>query len=138
VDGERIHPVTDSKDNGVTDTEALVKKYVSSWHEPDADSRRKAIAGIWSENGVYSNAGADFHGHEGVFDAVTEAYEAFVKNGYEFQVAKVDTNHDAVRYQWVMAAAGDNEPASIGTHVATLGADGRIVRDYQFIDKAPS
>lgn len=126
------------KGNGMSDIEELVKKYVACWHEPDPADRRKTIAEVWAETGVYRNAGAEFHGHEGVYDAVTEAYEAFVKNGYEFRVAKVDTNHDAVRYQWVMTAAAGGEPASIGTHVATTGADGRFVRDYQFVDKAPS
>ena len=37
-----------------------------------------------------------------------------------------------------MVPAGGGEPDSIGTHVAIVGADGRLVSDYQFIDKPPS
>ena len=37
-----------------------------------------------------------------------------------------------------MVPAGGGEPDSIGTHVAIVGADGRLVSDHQFIDKPPS
>lgn len=37
-----------------------------------------------------------------------------------------------------MVRARGGEPDSIGTHVAVVGADGRLVNDHQFIDKPPS
>jgi hypothetical protein len=37
-----------------------------------------------------------------------------------------------------MVPRDGGEPDSIGTHVATVGADGRLLSDHQFIDKAPS
>jgi hypothetical protein len=122
----------------VSDKEAMVGKYVASWHMPDPELRRQAIAEVWDEAGVYRNAGAEFHGHKGVEEAVTEAYEAFVKKGFVFQVAKVDVNHDAVRYVWEMRPAAGGEPDSVGTHVAMVGPDGRMVQDHQVVDKAPS
>lgn len=43
-----------------------------------------------------------------------------------------------VRYRWEMVPAAGGEPDSIGTHVAMLGDDGRLISDHQFIDKPPS
>ncbi|GAA3075525.1 hypothetical protein GCM10020000_70900 [Streptomyces olivoverticillatus] len=88
---------------------------------------------------MYANQGAEFSGHKEIESAVVEAYEQFVKNGdFVFTVAQVDVNHDAVRFTWDMVPPYGGEAASIGTQFFTLGEDGRIVRDYQFIDKVPA
>lgn len=34
------------------DPKELVERYVAVWIEPDADRRRKAIAELWTEDGV--------------------------------------------------------------------------------------
>jgi nuclear transport factor 2 (NTF2) superfamily protein len=118
--------------------EAMIDRYVASWNEPDAAERRRVIDDIWSTDGVYRNATSTFEGHNGIEQAVTAAYDAFTANGFRFQVASVQTNHDAVRYQWEMVPAAGGEPDSIGTHVAMLGKEGRLLSDHQFIDQAPS
>jgi hypothetical protein len=118
--------------------EAMIHRYVASWNEPDPTERRHVIDDIWSRDGVYRNATTAFAGHDGIEQAVTAAYDAFGANGYRFQVASVQTNHDAVRYQWEMVPAAGGEPDSIGTHVAMLGKEGRLISDHQFIDKPPS
>ena len=118
--------------------EAMIDRYVASWNEPDPTERRHVIDDIWSPDGVYMNASTEFKGRSGIEQAVTAAYDAFSANGYRFQVASVQTNHDAVRYQWEMVPAAGGEPDSIGTHVAMLGQEGLLISDHQFIDKAPS
>lgn len=118
--------------------EAMIDKYVASWNEPDPAERRRVIDDIWSPDGVYMNATTEFRGPNGIEQAVTQAYDAFTANGYRFRVASVQTNHDAVRYQWEMVPAAGGEPDSIGTHVAVLGKEGRLISDHQFIDKPPS
>jgi len=80
----------------MSDINTTIEKFVSSWNEPDAAARRQIINDVWSEDGVYRNARAEYPGRDGI------------------------------------------EPDSIGTHVAMLGADGRVVSDHQFIDKPPS
>jgi hypothetical protein len=96
------------------------------------------IEEVWSADGVHRNAGTEFEGLDRIEQAVTEAHDAFVSNGFVFRVAEIQTNHDAVRYRWEMVPRDGGEPDSIGTHVATVGPDGRLVSDYQFIDKPPS
>jgi nuclear transport factor 2 (NTF2) superfamily protein len=122
----------------MSDINTTIEKFVSSWNDPDAEARRQVIDEIWSEDGVYRNARAEYPGRAGIEEAVTNAYNAFTANGFVFRLASLDTNHDAVRYRWEMVPAQGGEPDSIGTHVAMLGADGRLVSDHQFIDKPPS
>lgn len=119
------------------DIETIVAKYVASWEQPDAGLRREVIAELWAEDAVYRNPIAEFHGRSGIEDAVTEAYDMFVTKGYVFRVAKVDSNHDVVRYTWEMTQVGDTEPEAVGTQVVSLDADGRMLCDHQFVDKAP-
>ncbi|MGO9902942.1 MAG: nuclear transport factor 2 family protein [Solirubrobacteraceae bacterium] len=121
----------------MTDSETLVQRFVHTWHEPDSHARRRAIAKIWAEDCAYRNARVEFHGRERIEEAVRAAHEAYVMNDYVFNVTQVNTNHDAIRYVWEMVPAAGGEPASIGTHVVLLDADGRMVNDHQFIDLAP-
>ena len=122
----------------MSDINTTIEKFVSSWNNPDPAARRQVIDEIWSEDGVYRNVRAEYPGRDGIEQAVTNAYDAFTANGFVFRLASVDTNHDAVRYRWEMVPSAGGEPDSIGTHVAMLGSDGRLVSDHQFIDKPPS
>jgi SnoaL-like domain len=116
----------------------MIRSYVASWNESDPTKRDQTIEKTWSPDGIYRNATAEFEGYGGIARAVTAAHDAFVANGFVFTLANVDTNHDAVRYRWEMLPASGGAPDSIGTHVAVVGPDGRLVSDHQFIDQAPS
>lgn len=120
------------------DVNGMIETYVGSWNESDPVTRRRVIDATWADDGVYRNARTEFKGRTDIEDAVTQAYEAFTAKGFMFRLKSVDTNHDAVRYRWEMVPAAGGEPDSIGTHVAMIGTDGRLVSDYQFIDKPPS
>jgi hypothetical protein len=122
----------------MTSIDDTIRSYVASWNESDPAKRELTIEKTWSPDGIYRNATAEFDGHLGVARAVTAAHDAFVANGFVFALASVDTNLDAVRYRWEMLPAGGGEPDSIGTHIAVVGTDGRLVSDHQFIDKPPS
>jgi hypothetical protein len=122
----------------MSDIGEMIEQFVASWNEPDPAVRRGVIDQLWAPEGIYRNARAEFPGRDGIEDAVTQAYEAFTANGFVFTLASLDVNHDAVRYRWEMVPAGGGEPDSIGTHVATVGPDGRLLTDHQFIDKPPS
>ncbi|MYS81516.1 nuclear transport factor 2 family protein [Embleya scabrispora] len=119
----------------MSEIEAIVEKYVATWAEPDAEIRRKNIAELWAENCVYSNTATVYRGRDGIEEAVTEAYENFVPKGFGFRVARVDATQEAVRYQWEVVPAAGGEPTMTGTQVVIFDADGRMVRDHQFIDK---
>ena len=118
--------------------DAMIRSFVASWNESDLAKRDLTIQKTWSPDGIYRNATAEFGGYVGIARAVTAAHDAFVANGFVFTLATLDINHDAVRYTWEMLPASGGEPDSIGTHIALVGTDGRLVSDYQFIDKAPT
>jgi hypothetical protein len=122
----------------MTELEGIPAKYVAAWHEPDADLRQEVIDELWAQECSYHNSGASFRGRSGIAEAVTEAHDAFIKNGFVFTVAKVDVAQDAVRYQWEMVPEGGGDLAAVGTHVFTVDGDGRIVTDHQFVDMAPA
>lgn len=122
----------------MNDVEGMIKSYVASWNEPDPAARRRVIEETWTPDGIYRNATTEFAGYQGLEDAVTAAHQAFSANGFSFRVAGIDRNHDAVRYRWEMVPTGGGDPDSIGTHVAMVGTDGRLVSDHQFIDKPPT
>jgi hypothetical protein len=116
----------------------MIRSYVASWNDNDAAKRDLTIEKTWSPDGIYRNATAEFEGYDGIARAVAAAHDAFVSNGFVFTLAKLDTNHDAVRYTWEMVPATGGEPDSVGTHVAVVGGDGRLISDHQFIDQPPS
>ncbi|WP_188316781.1 nuclear transport factor 2 family protein [Solihabitans fulvus] len=118
--------------------ETIVQKYLPTWREPDPEVRAKAIAELWSTDAIYRNATTEYVGRLGIEHAVTEAYETFAVHGCTFRVDSVDTNHEAIRYRWEMLPPGGGEPTAIGTQVVVLDADGLMVRDHQFLDKAPT
>ncbi|MGC0423498.1 nuclear transport factor 2 family protein [Embleya sp. AB8] len=120
----------------MSDIEASVEKYVATWAEPDPEIRRANLAELWAPNCVYSNAGTVYRGLEGIELAVTEAYDHFVPRGFGFRVARIDITQEAVRYQWEVFPVAGGEPTMIGTQVVVLDADGRMLRDHQFIDMA--
>lgn len=117
--------------------EAMVERYVASWGQEDADIRRQVINELWSPDAVYSNATTEFRGLKGIEEAVTEAWDMFMSKGFTTKVGRVDTHHDAVRYTWELYAPDKSEPVALGTQVVTLDQHGRMLRDFQFVDKAP-
>ena len=121
-----------------TAVDKAVERYVASWGEPDPAVRRGVVAELWSPEAVYKNSTTEYFGLDGIETAVAEAYEMFMSKGYVTKVRAVDTNHEAVRYTWELTAPGGTEPIALGTQIVTLDADGRMVRDHQFLDKAPT
>jgi nuclear transport factor 2 (NTF2) superfamily protein len=115
----------------------MVGKYVASWGEPDPGIRRQVIAELWSAEAVYANAAAEFRGRDGIEKAVTEAWDMFMSKGFTTRVGRVDAHHDAVRYTWELYAPDGAGPVALGTQVVTLDEQGRMLRDFQFVDRAP-
>lgn len=119
------------------DTNTLIERWVSNWHEPNPDVRRATIDELCATDCVYRNARAEFTGRDGLQDAVTAAHEAWIEQGYSFRLARIDSHHDAIRYVWEMVPDAGGEPASVGTHFARVDADGRLISDHQFVDVPP-
>jgi hypothetical protein len=67
---------------------------------------------------------------------VTRAYEQFVAPGtFVFRSrGDADRLHDVVKFHGEMVPRAGGDMAGIGLEILVLGADGRIVSDYQFIE----
>ncbi|WP_327001702.1 hypothetical protein OHA72_42245 [Dactylosporangium sp. NBC_01737] len=136
-----------------TDLQNLTDRYVAVWGEPDADRRRAAVRELWSDDAVHvlqapqelrqAAAGLGFdrlvleaRGHAELESRVARAYHEFVAPGtYVFRArGDADRLRDVVKFRWEMVPRDGGAPAGSGLEILVLGADGRIVGDYQFIE----
>lgn len=136
----------------MSDAQELADRYVAVWNQPDPDTRRRAIQELWTEDGVHLleppeeivkraeeigiTATLEARGHEALVRRVTRAYDEFVAPGqFEFRRhGEVATLHDMVKLRWAMVPAGGGEVLAVGIDLLLLAPDGRIRRDYQFIE----
>lgn len=118
------------------DVKLFVCRYNEVWNEPDADSRRKQIAELWTEEGAHYMETNAFVGHAAIEDRIRSTYERNVGTGdYVFEAGTfADYHHDAVRLRWSMVPQGGGDAVAAGTVFILLGQDGRIRTDYQFSD----
>jgi hypothetical protein len=132
-------------------TRDLVSRYVEVWCLTDADERRKAIEALWVESGTHvlqpplemrtAAAGLGFAastleatGYDELEARVARAYEEFVADGeYSFRPGEYAVRlKDVVRFDWEMVATASGEVVGGGQEVLMVGADQRIIADYQF------
>ena len=135
------------------DPQDLADRYVAAWSEPDAELRRVAVRELWSPDAVHVLAppkemrqaaeGLGFdrlvleaRGHAALDRRVTRAYEEFVAPGdFVFRrCGDADRLHNVVKFRWEMTARAGGDAAGVGLEILILGADERIVSDYQFIE----
>src|SRR6266540_4589376 len=131
----------------------LAEKYLALWNEPDADRRRRTIAELWTEDGrhilqppqeiraiaaqpgIGLTAILEARGHEEIEARVASAYEHWVgSEGLRFR-GRDDAERlgDVVKFHWE-AVANDGETFGVGLNFLVLDADGRIERDYTFVE----
>ncbi|MEV4455834.1 hypothetical protein [Microbispora sp. NPDC049633] len=136
------------------DVKDLTDRYVAVWNEPDPERRRAAIRELWSPDAVHvlrppqemreAAEGLGFdrlvleaRGHDALEPRVTRAYEEFVAPGtFVFRpCGDAEQLHDVIKFHWEMTARAGGDVAGVGLEILMLGADGRIVGDYQFIER---
>ena len=135
------------------DPRELARRYVAAWNEPDAGLRRKAIAGLWTEDGAhilqppqeireaaralgFTSTTLQARGHDALEVRVTRAFEEFVAPG-EFTFRARDNAErlgNVVKFNWEMVPARGGQVAGVGLEIFILDEDGRIKTDYQFIE----
>lgn len=118
----------------VTDVDQIVQHYVAVWSESDAAARKRAVAELWAPDGVEFVEGAQFRGHDGLVDRVSEAYGLFVASG-EYHIT--DDNHvtvhdDVVMFTIQLTYAKGPQVGEVAwaARVFLVLDDGRIVQDY--------
>jgi hypothetical protein len=133
--------------------EELADRYLAPWNEPDADRRRRMIAELWTEDGAHIlqppqemreiaarpgiglAARLEARGHAELEGRVASAYEHWVgSEGLSFRRRDdVDRVADVVKFHWE-AVDKDGEAFAVGLNFLVLAADGRIERDYTFVE----
>ena len=131
----------------------LADRYMALWNEPDADRRRRMIAELWTEGGsqilqppqemreiaaspgIGLAATLEARGHAELEARAATSYEQWVDSGgLSFRRRDdVERLRDVIKFHWE-AVSPDGEVTGVGLDVLVLGADGRIERDYTFVE----
>ncbi len=126
-----------AENDAATPIGEVVDRYIAVWNEPDADARQDAIAGLWTEDGTYTDPLAAVEGHEAIEAVIVGAREQFP--GHVFRLlGDVDAHHDIARFGWELVPEGGGESVVIGFDVAVVTDDARLHNVYGFLDKVPA
>jgi hypothetical protein len=144
---------TEYVDNAQQSAAELADRYLALFNEGDPDRRRELIAGLWNEDGehilqppeeirrvaagpgVGGSAIIEARGHAEIDARATSSYEHWIATeGWSFRRRDdADRVHDVVKFRWE-AVDGDGEVTGAGLNLLVLDAEGRIRRDYTFVD----
>jgi hypothetical protein len=133
--------------------EQLAERYLALWNEPDADRRRRIVSELWTADGsqilqppaemraiaaspgIGLAATLEARGHAELEARAATSYEHWVgAEGLAFRGrGDVERLGDVAKFHWE-AVTRDGEVAAVGLVFVVLGADGRIQRDYVFIE----
>lgn len=117
------------------DFNGLVDRYIATWNEADAASRRRTVRAMWTEDGVHRSKTMEARGHDALEARSGGTYEKWGRSGYLFRrLGDADGHHDAVRFRWEMVPQAGGAAAAIATDFIVLAPDGRIRLGYQFIE----
>jgi hypothetical protein len=137
----------------IREAEHLADRYVALWNEPDTERRRRVIAELWTEDGsqilqppqeireiaaspgIGMAATLEARGHAELEARAATSYEQWVgSDGLSFRRRDdVDRLHDVVKFHWE-AVSQDAPVTAVGLVFLILATDGRIRRDYVFIE----
>ena len=138
----------------INQAEQLADRYLALWNEADPERRRRLIAELWTEDGaqilqpplemraIAASAGIgmaatlEAQGHAELEARAATSYEEWVGSaGLSFRRRDdVYRLHEVVKFHWE-AVSPDGEVMAVGLVFVVLGADGRIRRDYVFIER---
>lgn len=115
----------------------LVRRYLDTWNEDDADVRRVAIEAVWADDGRYVDPLSAVAGHREI-SALIGAIRRQM-SGHVFRLLDgVDAHHNLARFGWELVPADGGEAIAEGFDVAIIGDDGRIENVLGFLDKSPA
>ena len=127
---------SDADSNTATATRSIVDRYIAVWALADPAERARAVAELWSDNGVEYIEGVQYFGHAALTDRVAEAHEAVVANAAFTAVGGEDaTRHDdivafTIRLDHAQGPDAGETAWSARVFLVLDGA-GRIREDYQ-------
>lgn len=112
-------------------TETLLRENIHGvFGESDAEKRRKNIARLWAEDGVFIDPDGRYEGHAGVARAAEGVAKRFP--GFIFTDYKIQAYNGIGKLDWGFGPAGA-EPVITGSDVLVVKGD-KIGALYTFID----
>jgi len=112
--------------------DTIVDRYIASWNERDADTRRALVTATFAEDAEYLDPLLSGRGLDEIDAMIAAAQQQFP--GHEFTLAGEPDQHGGrVRFSWLLAPTGEAAVAG-GTDFAQLAADGRIQTVTGFLD----
>lgn len=120
----------------MTDTTALVDRYIAIWNETDAGRRRALIDETWIEDALYVDPMMRGDGRADIDAMIAAIQERFP--GHRFRrTSEVDAHNGRLRFRWELRP--EDGPALVGgTDFGEVAADGRLSGITGFIDQAPA
>ncbi|MFD4260044.1 nuclear transport factor 2 family protein [Streptomyces sp. NPDC058534] len=116
--------------------EDAVARYFEAWNAAP-DTRAKAVAAAWTNDGCYTDPLAEVRGHEQIAAVIAAAHEQFP--GFAFRLSgAVDGHHDTARFSWELVSEADGSAPVAGFDVVTLDDEGRISAVFGFLDRVPA
>ena len=142
-----------SSETRATQAVQLANRYLALWNESDADERRRMIGELWTESGsqilqppmemreIAASPGLglaatlEARGHTELEARATASYEHWVTSeGLNFRGGEdAERLGDVVKFRWE-AVAKDGDVMAVGLNFLVLAADGRIERNYTFVE----
>jgi SnoaL-like domain len=102
------------------DAQEIAKRYIASWNEADAATRRGLVEGPWTEDGCYADPVMKADGQDGIAALIGGVHAQFP--GYRFALTGQPDGHGAhVRFSWSLGLA-DGPVIARGTGFAAVAA----------------
>lgn len=120
----------------MADINEIVDRYLAAFNEPDEQSRRGLLDGLYRADSTYTDPHVDLRGPAQIDAFISSTQERFP--GYVFTLGgELDAHHNQARFQWHAGPAGARDPEYVGFDV--IVTDGERVRSvYGFADAAPA
>lgn len=121
------------------DPRDFAKRYIAVWNESDAETRRKNIELIWSEDIVHFTPMRQVHGLVEMGQRIVTNYDKYVGEGrFIFKLSDhADGHHNVIKFNWVMVPHNGGLAMAAGSTFVVLDDDGRIRLDYHFNEELP-
>lgn len=119
----------------MTDAATIADRYIAVWNETDQAKRRRLLAQVWTEDGVYRDPLMAGAGHDQINALIAAVHERFP--GFRFTLTgRPDGYGDQIRFSWELGPDGVDAIVK-GTDFAVL-EDGRLKNVVGFLDQVPA
>jgi hypothetical protein len=119
----------------VDDASELVQSYVALQNASSADVRRSRTTELWSPDGEYVSETSTSHGHRAIEAETARTHDAYASKGLVFSAAnRSHHHHNLVTFKWHLRAKETGEVVTGGSDLLVLDEEGRIRRDYQYVE----